>query len=370
VPAPTLSPRDLSRATLARQMLLAREACDPVDAVERLAGLQAQLARPPFVGLWSRLAGFAREHLLAPIHARRLVRATMMRATIHLVSARDFVRFRAALQPAIAASVASILARVEQLDLERLVQVGRELLDERPRAFDELRPLLAARGLAGDERALGYAVRMFVPLVQVPNETAPWGWDAKAAFAVAESWLGAPMSLGGTETRELVLRYLAAFGPASVADAATWSGLRGLRETFEALRRELAVFRDERGRELFDLPDAPRPSPDDVEVPLRFLPDFDNLVLAHADRTRVVPEAHRSRMMSRNLQVAATVLVDGFVAGTWRVERARGAAVLAVRPFGKPTRAVRRALEEEGLALLRFAEPQARGYELRVDQDA
>ena len=203
---------------------------------------------------------------------------------------------------------------------------------------------------------------MRLPLVQVPTAGARWGWDAKAPFALAETWLGAAPDAGDS-TRELVRSYLAAFGPATPADATAWSGLRGLRETFDALRPELVTFRDERGRELFDLPDAPRPDPD-VDAPARFLPEFDNLVLSHDDRTRVVAAEHRPRVVSRNLQVAATFLVDGFVAGTWKAERKRGAAVLTVQPFAPLAAPARRALEAEGLALLAFAEPDARAAEV------
>jgi hypothetical protein len=364
-PAPRLTLRQLNRATLARQLLLERHGVPVVDAVERLAGLQAQLARPPFVGLWTRLEGFRRDDLLEAVHARRVVRATMMRGTLHLVSARDYARLRPALQPALSAGAQAILGdRTAGVDVDAVLHAARELYAERPRAFDELRPLLAARGLSADERALGYLTRMSLPLVQVPTPGAVWGWDAKAAFTVADSWLGAPPG-DDPSPRGLVRSYLAAFGPATPTDAGAWSALRGLRDAFDALRPELVTFRDERGRELFDLPDAPRPDPD-VEAPVRFLPEFDNLVLAHDDRTRVIATEHRPRVVSKNLQVAATVLVDGFVAGTWKVAVKRGTATLAVQPFAKLPRGAQRELQEEGDALLRFVEPDARGREVAV----
>jgi len=361
----TLGRRDLSRATLARQLLLDRADLDPVGAVERLAGLQAQLARPPFVGLWSRLASFERDDLRRAALDRRVVRATMMRGTLHLVSAADFRRLRGALQPMLDAGLRAILgARVEGVDTGQLLDAAREVLAERPCPFDELRPRLAERVPGADERALGYAVRMLLPLVQLPSADAEWGWEAKAPFGLAERWIDAAPE-AGAGVDELVRRYLAAFGPATPGDAGAWSGLRGMRDVFARLRPELAVFRDERGRELFDLPDAPRPG-GDVAAPVRFLPEFDNLVLAHDDRTRVLADEHRPLVTSKNLQVAATVLVDGVVAGTWKGESARGIAVLRVAPFAALPAPARRALEAEGERLLAFTDPGAKGYEVRI----
>jgi len=359
-----LSARALNRATLARQMLLARETHDVTDAVERLGGLQAQLARPPFVALWARLAGFTRDQLLDAVRARSVVRATMMRGTLHLVSARDFLRFRPALQPMLTAGMESILRqRAAGMDLAAVLAAARARLAEAPRTFEELRAALSAAFAEVDERALGYAVRMQLPLVQVPNDTSAWGWETGPAFALAESWLGAAAADDGDAPRALVRRYLGAFGPASVADAQAWCGLKGLRATFDAMRDELATFRDARGRELFDLPHAPRPG-EDADAPARFLPEFDSLVLAHDDRTRVIADEHRPRVVSKNLQVASTFLVDGVVAGTWKAARTRGAAVLTAAPLGAVPRRERAALEAEGESVLRFVEPDAKAYEV------
>ena len=360
-----LSPRALNRATLARQMLLARETHDATSAVERLGGLQAQLARPPFVALWARLAGFTRERLLDAVRARTVVRATMMRGTLHLVSARDFLRFRPALQPMLTAGMESILRqRTAGMDHDAVLAAARARLAEDPRTFEDLRAALSRAFADVDERALGYAVRMQLPLVQVPNATSPWGWETGPAFALAESWLGtAAADDEGGALPALVRSYLAAFGPATVTDAQTWCGLKGLRATFDAMRDELSTFRDARGRELFDLPDAPRPG-EDADAPARFLPEFDSLVLAHDDRTRVIADEHRPRVVSKNLQVASTFLVDGVVAGTWKAARTRGAAVLTAAPFGAVPRRERAALEAEGESVLRFVEPDAKAYEV------
>jgi hypothetical protein len=362
-----LTLRDLNRATLARQQLLARAAVPVPAMVAQLAGLQAQLARPPFVGLWTRLHGFTRDALRAPVEAHALVRVTAMRGTLHVLTADDYRALRATLQPMFTAAMQSVLgARAGGFDLAAVLDEARAVLrTEGPLTFEVVRERLAARMPDADVRAMGYAVRLHLPLVQVPTAGADWGWDAKAPFALADDWLGAPCA-GDAAPDALVRRYLAAFGPATPADAGAWSGVKGLRATFTAMRDELVTLRDERGRELFDLPHAPRPG-GDVDAPVRFLPDFDNLVLGHDDRTRVVADAHRARIVSKNLQVAATVLVDGMVAATWAVEKARGTATLVVRPFARIAKAPLRALEAEGEALVRFVEPVAKAHALRID---
>lgn len=360
--ATSLTRRALNRATLARQLLLAREEASPVSVLERLAGLQAQWPKPPFVGLWARIARFRREELAAALDDRSAVRATMMRGTIHLVSAADYLAFRAALAPVLESGMESILRqRGQELDVDGLVASARKLYAQGPRTFEEVRDHLLAENPDADERAMGFAVRMRLPLVQVPDES-PWSFPSIPRFAVAESWLGKPIpEPGGLE--ELVRRYLAAFGPSSVADAQTWSGLKGLRPTFEALRPELVTFRDERRRELFDLPEAPRPA-EDTPAPLRFLPEYDNVLLAHDDRKRIVADEYRKKVFLPGLRVAATFLVDGFTAGTWKAERKRKAARLLLEPFGDLGKKERAELEEEGEKLLRFLEPDAASFEV------
>lgn len=358
MPAPVLTRAELSRATLARQMLLERAEVSPLEAVERLAGMQAQVPRPPFIGLWTRLKDFRREDLSGLIHDRRLVRGTLMRGTLHLVTAQDYRRFRPVLQPVLDLLKTYFRDHLAEIQLEATLAAARTLLEERPRPFDEIRAALTAR-LPGHDRVLGGMVRIHLPLIQVPADTR-WAYDAKAPFALHEGELQT-----GTEPDELVRRYLAAFGPASVADASAWSGLKGLRPVFERLRGELAVFRDEAGRELFDLPEAPRPG-GDLPAPVRYLPDFDNLVLAHDDRSRVMDREHRGRIVSKNLLVAATFLVDGYVAGTWRVEVKRKTATLVLQPFGTLRKKDLSALEREGMDLLRFVEEDAKEYAFEV----
>jgi hypothetical protein len=219
MPNTTLTRRALNRATLARQMLLRREPVKPVAALERLAGLQAQAARPPFVGLWSRLDGFRREDLVRAIERRQVVRGTLMRGTLHLVSRADYVRFRRMLQPMLTAGLRGILrGRMEGLDVAGAIAEARSWFDEAPRTFDALRSHLEERFPGGDVRGLAYAVRMELPLLQVPVSGERWAYPARAEFAVAETWLGASLARGDAADA-LVLRYLEAFGPASAADA-------------------------------------------------------------------------------------------------------------------------------------------------------
>ncbi|AKT40121.1 winged helix DNA-binding domain-containing protein [Chondromyces crocatus] len=352
----------LNRATLARQMLLGRAPVDPLTAIEQIGGLQAQLARPPYIGLWSRLEGFQRDALSRLLHERKVVRATMMRATLHIVSTRDFLHLRPILQPSLDQGVRAVLReRADTVDVEGVLAAARAFLDEAPRPFEALRDHLLTLFPGGDERAMGYTVRLRLPLVQVPTDTA-WGYPGNASFAVASSWLGQPLG-ADPSPHALVLRYLAAFGPATPADVQTWSGLKALRSTFDALRPELLVLRDEQGKELFDLPDAPRPA-EDTSAPVRFLPDYDSLVLAHADRSRLIADVHRPLIFRPNLRILPTFLVDGLVAGTWSVETKKKVVTLQLEPFHALSKAAREALSQEGEALLRFVEPEATRFEM------
>jgi hypothetical protein len=354
-----LSRRALNRATLARQLLLERTNMPALDAIERLAGMQAQEARPPFVGLWTRLAEFRAEQLTDLLRSREVVRATAMRATLHLMSARDYLAIRSTLQPMLTSGMAAVLKeRMAEIDMEALVQCAREHYATGPCTFDALRGYLASRMPEGDVRALAYGVRTHLPLVQVPTETR-WAFPTAADFVPADVWLGQRPS---PEDRrgELVMRYLAAFGPASVADAETWSYMKGLKPVFEALRPKIVTFRDEKKRELFDLADAPRP-PEETPAPVRFLPEYDNLVLSHADRTRIVPEEHRKKIVTANLRVHATFLVDGFVAGTWKVDFKKIASLI-IEPFTPLHSSVQSELEAEGERLIRFVAPDATAH--------
>ncbi len=364
MPETPLSLRGLNRATLARQMLLSRERIKPVRAIERLVGLQAQLPRPPHVGLWSRLEAFQREDLLALLRRRDAVRATMMRGTLHVVSARDYVALRATLQPMLTRAMAAILRdRMKGLDVEKLAAEAEASLTEQPRTFTQLREILSKRHPNGDERAMGFAVRCTLPLVQVPTDDA-WGFPADSSFAPAQAWLGETLH-GGDASEELVLRYLSAFGPATATDVQTWSGLQGVKDVIDRLRPRLRLLQGERKRELYDLPTAPRPSEDTI-APVRFLPEFDNLLLAHTDRRRFVADGFRSRVFLPALRVAPTFLVDGFVAGSWSAKRAKDAATLTIEPFEPLGKAAQSELASEGERLLRFLEEGARSFDVKI----
>jgi len=284
----TLSRRALNRATLARQLLLARSDRTVEDAVEHLVGLQAQTPHTWYTGLWTRLSGFDPDETGRRLTDRRLVRMALMRSTIHLVTARDAVALRPPLDPVVRRPLAGVHRRnVEGIDLAELVEAGRTLVDEQPRTFSELGVLLAARWPGRDPGALSLAVRALLPLVQVPPRGV-WGRSGQAKHTSLAAWLP-DMRAKQATARDIVLRYLGAFGPASVRDMQNWSGLSRLQEIVGEL--DLVTFRDEHGRELFDRPEAPRPDPD-TPAPVRFLYDFDNLLLGHDDRSRVVSDAH------------------------------------------------------------------------------
>jgi Winged helix DNA-binding domain len=363
----TLTRKALNRALLARQMLLAREELSANAAIERLVGLQAQQARPPFVGLWSRIAGFERDELRSLLESRQVVRATLMRCTLHLMSRSDYRVFRPMLQPALTIGMRAILGdRTKSFPFDALLAEAQRLFEERPRTFIELRAELLKRFPDADERAMGYAVRTHLPLIVVPCEH-EWGFRADAAFGLADEWRGRPLE-PDDRPHALALRYLAAFGPASTRDLQAWSGFRGLASVLDELRPQLRVFRDERRRELFDLPEAPRPS-EDTPAPARFVADFDNLILSHADRTRVIADEHRPVVITKNGQVLPTFLVDGFVAGTWNVSHVRKTAIMTVSPFAPLSSAARSELAAEGETLTRFLAPDAAQFDLRFEGD-
>lgn len=358
--ADLLTKRQLNRATLARQMLLERADISAATAVARLIGMQAQEAKPPFGGLWSRLQRFTRQDLHQALHDRELVRATLMRGTIHYFSAADYAAFRMTLQPVLTKGTSVLGDRAAGLELEKVLDAARKLLAARPRTFGDIRSLLLAAFPEVNERALGFVVRMHLPLVMTPTVDR-WAFPANAEFALAESWLDTPISADDA-IQALTLRYLAAFGPASAMDMQTWSGLPKMKPVLEALRPQLIAFKDERGRELFDLPDAPRPH-EETPAPVRFLPEFDNLLLSHADRTRVIADEHRDIVyMKGNLRLQSSFLVDGFVSGTWRVERKRKDATLFLAPFAPLPKRVLAELTAEGEALLRFLEEDAASF--------
>lgn len=363
-----LSRRALNRATLERQLLLRRARRPALGAVEHLVGLQAQVPLNPYTALWSRLERFRPEELAALLEERRVVRTVVMRATIHLVTADDCLLLRPLVQPVLTAELSrhrDFSPLLRGVDLDPVLAFARSLLAERARTGGELRAALGERFPEHDAAALAYACRCLLALVQVPPRGV-WGRTAQVSSTTAETWLGRPLA-AGPSVDDVVLRYVAAFGPATVADVATWSRLTGLRAVVERLRPRLRAFRDERGRELFDLPDAPRPDPD-TPAPPRFLPEYDNVLLSHADRSRF-HSAKRPRVSGVTGPVHGTVLSDGLLCGSWRLERDRdtGSATLVVTQLGRLSKRAVAAVGAEGRRFLRFAAAEAGGHDVRFE---
>lgn len=365
---PRLDARALNRALLARQSLIERSDASALAMIERLVGLQAQAPNPPYLGLWTRLREFRLEQLSQAMQARRVVRATMMRGTLHLVSAADYRALRPALQPVLQRlSLQSGHARaLNGLELASVREAGRAALRGTALSAKALGEALRARWPGHDTAELALLVRGTEPVVHVPP-AGFWDEHAPARFALASDWFGAAIDeAGGDDAADaLLLRYLGAFGPASARDAAVWSGLNGTRERLERLRPRLWSGYDEGGTELFDLPGAPRPDPS-LPAPPRLLPEFDNILLAHAERTRIFDPDRRGAIFTRNGLVAATFLVDGFVAGTWKLQRGGESATVSITPFAPrlPT-AVRAALEREALDCMAVAAAECARHEVR-----
>jgi hypothetical protein len=322
------------------------------DAVRHLVGLQAQNTKPPYHALAARLDGFRPEELSGLMERREVARAVTMRSTLHTHTADDVLALGPFTKPVGDRGVRQFRKRLAGVDVDVLADLVRELVEERPRTPKEIRTVLLERWPDADPLALSITARCALPLVQV-TPRGLWGRSGQVELTTTEVWFGpervreAPPACA----EDVVVRYLGAFGPASVKDMQTWSGLTRLRYAFERLRPRLATFRDPRGTELFDLPDGPRPDPD-TPAPPRFLPEFDNLLLSHADRSRVVPPEYRDRTWQGN-QAYRTFLVDGLVAGTWTPDEGRaGAVTVTVRPFAPLTRAEREALTDEAAHVL------------------
>jgi hypothetical protein len=367
----TLTRRALNRALLERQLLLARATISARDAIERLVGMQAQEPVDPYIGLWTRLADFDADQLSTLIEKRRAVRMGLMRATVHLVTARDAL----AMWPVVRSvfervfrsvrgdvGVPTYVSRLAGVDMKALLKEGRKLVEAEPHTAAELRVLLGKRWPKNDGAALAAAVHFLLPLVQVPPRGL-WKMSGQARHTTLEAWLGKDVDDDATPDK-LVLRYLRAFGPATVADARTWSRLAGLREVFERLRPRLRTFRDERGRELFDVTDGLLPDPD-MPAPPRFLPQYDNVFLAHDDRSRIVREdLGGSPWTGVNF---GTVLIDGFISAVWKILRADGTATLRIEFRPTIGRRDMDAVMEEGGRLLTFTDAEA-SHEMHVKQ--
>jgi hypothetical protein len=352
----TVSRRCLNRTLLERQFLTGRTDRSAHAVISQLVALQAQEPNWPYVGLWSRLEGFRREDLFALVHERSVVRASMLRRTMHLAVADDFRWLRPTVQPVVQVALkhAYFADEIGGMDLDEVALAGRKLLTGRTLTRRELGRLLAERFPGRHAGRLADTVEVMLALVHAPATSAWGGWGTRSGIAVtlAQEWIGRPMLAPQLET--MVLRYLAAFGPAGVMDIQAWSGLTRLSEVVDRLRPKLRVFRTEGGMELYDLPEAPL-ADQDRPVPVRFLPAFDNALLGHRDRTRVISDEDRRRFARVASAGVPMYLVDGFVHGTWSLQ----GSTLLIAPLRPLTKADAAAVEEEAKGLLGFIAPDA-----------
>lgn len=356
-----LTKRELNRTLLGRQLLLERRAMSAPDALEHLVGMQAQNPLDPYFGLWSRLEGFDPEELSALVASGEAVRAWLMRGTIHLVTARDCLALRLVMDSVIRAALSaqSFGQHTASIDRDELAAAAREVLAGGPMTRAELGRRLAARWPDVAPDALGLAASCVVPLLQVPPR-GTWGATQRATMALVESFLGRPLE-GDGDPGEAIMRYLRAYGPAAPKDVRAWCYKTGLREVIDRLRPQLRAFRDEGGTELLDVPDGELFA-GELPAPPRFLPEYDNAVLSHDDRSRVIAPGVASRLWWKG-----TVLVDGFVDGTWRFERERGSLTLAIGPWSRWRKADRDEVAAEGERLLGFAATGEESTRLRFE---
>ena len=358
----TLTDRDLNHAMLTRQMLVERAALPVADAIEKCVGLHAQIPAAPYVGLWSRLADFHRDDLAALIENREVVKATLLRGTLHYFTRADYLLMHGTFRP--------IEERAWQLnikgksvpDVDQLVAQIRRFMEEQPRSHAEIVSEFKPLYPDVDPNLIRWATRTYLPQVQVPADK-KWSYSGSPKWALAEQWLGEPI-LVGENRRELVRRYLRAFGPASADDMKTWSNLPGLKNVFNEMRDELVIVRHESGTELYDLPDMPLPD-GDMPIPVRFIGDLDNVMFSHDDRTWIIADQHRRRWHGPNAIGRPIFLVDGMVRGEWKVESGKQGASLVITAWEPIAKADRLALTDEAEKLIRFMEPDAKSVEVR-----
>jgi hypothetical protein len=333
--------RELGRATLARQLLLERSNVDVVEAVGRLGALQAQEAKPPFVALWSRVEGFSEGALVDAFAAKTVVRGTLMRGTVHLARAEDFLRWQPVLAPLGVEGLSKVVGgRLEGADIDGAISDVRKLFaDAEELSADDVRDWIGEHRPSEDTRAVARVALYALPLVRVPDG-GRWGFTPKSKFTSSRHFLGKDPRANAPS---LIRSYLAAFGPATVRDAQQFLGGGDWQDVFDGLELE-------RFGKYYDLPDAPRPDAD-VDAPVRFLPDFDSLLLAHADRSRVIADEHRKALTTKNLRVRAVVLVDGMVAGFWKLAGKK----IEVEPVRKLLKREQTTIDEEAARLAAFA---------------
>ena len=365
VTAPVLTRRQLNRATLARQMLLERVDITALDAIRFLVGLQAQEAPDPYIGLWSRLTAFDTGELEALILDREVVRLVVQRGTVHAVTADDCLLLRPLAQPILTQQLYShsdYKGRFDGVDLDHVMAIAREVLAE-PRTTRQLREELGEQFPQHDAAALAFACRNLLPFIQVPPRGL-WATPGQVVGTTAEAWIGRPVE-PNPSVDDVMMRYVAAFGPATVQDAATWSRYTGLREVFDRIRPRLRTFHDEDGREYFDAPEGPLPD-EDTPAPVRFLPQFDNLLLSHADRSRFTAGGDYSEIWLNTTGFLGNLLVDGMLVGMWRfdqptraVQQGKTSGVLTITTRPLPRRDAT-AVEAEAHRFIEFVSPGGR----------
>jgi hypothetical protein len=348
-----LTVRHLNRALLARQHLLTRVEMPASEMIAHLVGMQSQAPNDPYIGLWTRLHHFQPEELSRLMVNRHVVRGSLMRGTIHLVISDDYLALRPVMQEMHERSFPQTAEGklLPNESLPKILRDARDLLEMEPLTTGELGDRLAPLYPEIRSRGLAWAARSYLPLVQT-TPRGVWGESQQATWALAEQWIGRPLETNIAPDRMLI-RYLKAFGPATIADMQAWSGLKSLRQIIARLRPQLRVFRNEQGQELFDVTDGILPDAD-TPAPVRFLPGFENALLGFKDRTRIISDERRRVISGRNGLFLSTYLVDGFVAGTWRVQEERGQALLVLTPFESHDRETLSELENEGRALVAF----------------
>lgn len=346
----TLDRRVLTLAAAERQLLAQRHQLTAVEALTHLVGLQAQEPLEPYVGLWSRLEGFSQQELVDLLTDREVVRTSLMRRTIHLVTSADCLALRPVHETMLVARMRGTLGRaLPGVDFDQLAAAGEPLFAESPRTLTDVGRALGDRWPDAKARDLGDALSSLVPLVQTPPRGV-WGQQAPARNTTIRSWLGQDPKAASDTVDRLVLRYLRAYGPATSSDVRAWCGLTGLPAVIKRLRPMLRTYIDERGRELLDVPDGMLPSPDTV-LPPRFLPAFDNAVLGYDDRSRIIDAAHRGL----SVEGACFVLVDGRVSGVWTSSRsAVDGVTVRIRPLRPLDDAEQHAVVEEARRLAAF----------------
>jgi len=359
-----LTDRHLNRATLARQMLLARADIDHITAVDWLIGLQGQVSEGPYQGLWSRLAGFRHDDLTALIVGRRLLRATSLRSTLHLHTLADLTGLRPHVQPVLDRMWKSAFGnrRFGANDIGAVHRAGVALLDQGPMTGGALGKALTAQFPDGEPLAKSVLLQVKEILVQIPP-TRIWGSGHAPILTRLENWVPPPYP-GPLDLGDLVRRYLRAYGPATIADMQAWSGLTRLGDAFTAIREELVAYEAEDGRTLFDLADASLPEPD-VSAPPRFLPLFDNVYLGYADRRRLLVPGDEARLNILN-EYTPAVLVDGRIRAGWAISVKRDVVRLEISPYHPLRKKDLPALERKGLAFLTFMQPDAASRSVEI----